>query len=195
MATVAIQLFLLNEAVDLMTPEAAAHIAVMRTGLTRIILFDRLLPPATVLLAMPLVGMVAVWSMELESRDKKSAARVLLVGLVPLLALRIGELGATVLAVSSFPGVGEVIVLPRRFFLGPRLLGGPDPDPWVHGLDARFNLVTIWVMAIWSHGLGRLGGGGFRWWARGVVLACFCIAALVTWSWGGTFVELILRGW
>jgi hypothetical protein len=109
--------------------------------------------------------------------------------------LRIGELGATIAGIAASLSVGDVMVLPGRFVVWPRLLAGDDPAPWVYLLDSRANLITVWVAALWVKGLGDTVSPGQRLITTLIVVLSMLAASLVTWSWGPPLLEVILRGW
>lgn len=193
-ATATLQIMLLERAIG-DAGNIAAHISVMRTGLIRLILVDRMLPPATASLAALVAGTIAIFSMELAAPARRLLRWVLLLGMVPILALRLGELGVTLLGAVSQLSVGDVMELPGRFVLGPLFFAGSDPAPWVYLVDARFNLVTVWMGVVWVKGLRCCTPGESIRWPVFVTCSSFLVASLATWSWGTPFLDLVLRGW
>ena len=192
--TAIIQIVLLERAIG-NSGHIDTHISVMHSGFIRLILVDRLLPPATALLTAMIVGAIAIFSMELGAPARRQLRGVLVVGMVPLLFMRIGELGATVLGAASALSPGDVMVLPGRFVLGPRVVAGSDPAPWIYLLDARLNLVTIWMAVVWAKGLRCCAPGESIYWPAFVTCLSSLVASLATWSWEATFLDLVLRGW
>jgi hypothetical protein len=196
LATAAIQLVLLDQALETLSlVNPASHVPMMRAGFLRLIAVDRFLPPPTLIMAAVGLFGICTWSIQLSREKYRRLGWIILFGLLPVLLLRAGEFGLTLLGLWGTPSVGEVMVLPGRFTVGPRLFAGADPAPWVYGLDARLNLVTLWVALLWLRGVGDLVPRQDRMWAVVMTVVSLFFASLVTWSWGPPFLDLILRGW
>jgi hypothetical protein len=165
-------------------PQLDLHYQAMRDGLTRVIIADRLILSPTLLLAAVLL-VLASEPILAVARDRRSAIWVMaLLGLAPLLVQQVGELIVTYLAIpGAHPSPGDAINLPHRFVTGPLLFwhGDASPPPWFEVINARFNIITLWCVAVWSVGLRTLDGGKVRPWHIGAPLTCLGIAGVVTW--------------
>ncbi len=160
------------------------HYGMMGEGLTRLILVDRLVPSPTlvlsavvlVLLAEPLLGL---------ARDRRAALwTVAVLGLAPLVAQGIGELVlAYSTTLSARPTPGDAISIGNRFDTGFLLLwsGNSPPPEWLVILDARFNLITLWCVALWAVGLQTLDGAELRGWHVAVPMASLVVGGVITW--------------
>ncbi|MFQ6046961.1 MAG: hypothetical protein ACE5PT_11510 [Gemmatimonadales bacterium] len=170
----------------------------MRGGLVRLIVADRLVPSPTIILAALLLG----WAVEpvlALARDRRRAIwAVVLLSLAPLIVARLGELAVTYLISPKAAVIpADAIQMPHRFLTGPLLAWrGADPAPaWLELLDARFNLIVLWCIALWAVGLRELDGGG-RWAAWHWLLPVSCVAggAVATWILGPLALTVLLRG-
>jgi hypothetical protein len=159
------------------------HHEAMRAGLTRIILADRLVPSLTPVIAAGLVVIVAAPILSLADERQTRIWAVAMVGLAPLLIEGLGELAMTYLAAPSDPTPGEAVDLANRFVTGPLLFWRSDsPAPsWLHIMNARFNLITIWCVVLWAVGLRVLEGSASRAWHIAVPLTSLGVAGVLTW--------------
>ncbi len=178
------QLALLGEA---LAPQGQValdlHHEAMRSGLTRVILADRLLLSPTLLLAAGLVVLVSEPILSLADDRRKGLWAIALLGLAPLLVQEVGELTLTYLAAPTDPTPGEAVDLANRFVTGPLLFwrGETPAPPWLQILNSRLNLVTLWCVALWAMGLRALDGGRLQPWHVAVPLTSLGIAGVVTW--------------
>lgn len=168
--------------------------AMMWRGLRRLALVDRLVPPAGALAAALLIVLAAEPVLALP-RDRRHALwSVAVLGLAPLLALRMGELVITYL--PHGPGLrppGEVLRLPHQFVTGPLLIWPAESAPaWLHVVDARLNLITLWCVVLWMLGLRGLDGGRLAAWHLAVPLAALVGGGLFSWLLAPPVISLIL---
>lgn len=178
-------------------PMRDMHFAAMHAGLVRAIVLDRIVPPPTVVLATFLLAVVARPVLADSEERGRAVWAVVLLGLAPLVAQRLGELVMTYVAqLDSSPVPGDAVTLPLEFTAGPLLLWrqeGPTPM-WLHVINARLNLFTIWAIVIWAVGLRELDGRRLLPWHIGVPAACLLLAGVVTWVVGPLVLGLTLRG-
>jgi hypothetical protein len=175
-------------------PLRDAQHAMMWSGLLRFVLVDRLVPPPTLLLAAILLVLVAEPVLALP-RDRRPALwSVAVLGLAPILVQRIGEAVITYLPMEGVvPVPGQVLNLPHQLVTGPLLLWPQSTaPPWLHILDARLNLISIWSLALWTWGLRCLDGRRLEAWHVGVPLATLVGAGLLSWMFTQPVVLLIL---
>jgi len=169
------------------------HHQVLAGGLIRLTVVDRLVPPPTVMVAGALVAWAADSLLGLAGDARRRIAAVAVLGLVPLLVQRAGELVVTYAADVPLPLVpGSAMGLPQEFVTGPALLWRHDPPRWLLAISQRANLVTAWVVVIWAVGLRALDAGRWRAWHLGVPLLCLAVAGLLTWWFERTALTLIL---
>lgn len=196
-ATLPRQLPLLATAFPL-TGDVAADFAAraMRSGLSRLIVADRLVPSPTLLIAAVLTAVAADPVLVLARERRAALWSMILLGLAPLVLLRVGELALTWLA--SLPAgapPGEIIALPHKFRTGPALLWRQDGTPpvWLERLDATVNAVSLWSLALWSIGLARLDGRPrLAPWHIGLPAVCLAGGAIVTWVLAPTVLAAVL---
>jgi len=164
--------------------ELDVHYQAMRDGLTRVIIADRLVLSPTLLLAAVLLVLMSEPILAV-ARDRRGAIwAIALLGLAPLLVQQVGELIVTYLAQPGLhPRPGDAVNLPHRFVTGPLIFWRRDASPpaWFEAVNARFNIITLWCVAVWSVGLRTLDGGKLRIWHVGVPLTCLAVAGVVTW--------------
>jgi hypothetical protein len=171
------------------------HHAALSAGLNRYIVFDRLVPPPTILLAAGLVIIAARPMLALAGDRARRIWPAVLLGLVPLLFQRIGEAAVTYIASRGVTGPGLVIMLPRQFVTGPALLWvSADAPTWIQALSARLNLVSAWSLGLWSLVLRELDGPPFRSWHWLLPASCLATAALMTWWLEPMVLAMILGG-
>lgn len=178
------QLALLNQSLAPLGQVALdSHHAAMRSGLTRVIVADRILLSPTMLLAAVLVVIVSEPILSLADDRRKRLWTIVLLGLAPLLIQEVGELALTYLAAPTDPTPGEAVGLANRFVTGPLLFWRQDaPAPlWLQILNSRLNIITLWCVALWAIGLRSLDGGRLLPWHVAVPLTSLGIAGVVTW--------------
>ena len=169
----------------------AAHYAAMRSGLIRLIVFDRLVPPPTLVLSAFLVGLAAGPALSLSRDQDRLLWTAILLGLAPIAIQRIGETVATYLTAAGT--LGDAITLPQVFATGPGLFAGAD-HRWVEQLDASLNLVSLWCLFLWAGVLWVLDGGKWKAWHVGLPLLALVIGGVVTGVLGPAVIRGILIG-
>lgn len=167
------------------------------SGLTRLIVVDRLVPfPAALLGAVFLV--LAAEPVLVLPRDRRPAlVAVAVIGLAPVVVGRLGELGYTwLVSTGGDVAPGMALTLPHRFAIGARLfwIAATAPPPWVELLESRLNLVTLWSAALWAAGLAHLDRGRLEPWHGILAFGCLVLAGIVTWVAGPIVVPVVLRG-
>lgn len=165
-----------------------SHLSALAAGLTRLMVVDRIVPLPTVLVAALLVYLAAEPVLMLATSRRRELLVVVVLGLAPLVVLRLGELATSWLADVDAMRIspGQVVRLPHRFATGALLLwreARPPPSA-LETLEARVNLFSVWSVGLWAYGLSRLDAGGGCLWH--VILPAVCLAAggLVTWAIG-----------
>lgn len=155
----------------------------MESGLTRLILGDRLVPPPTLVLAALLLAAAADPVLALARDRRRALWAVVLLGLTPLLAQRLGELAVTYLTVfDAVPRAGDAVTLPHTFSTGPALLWPGERAPvWLTSLSQRVNLVAAWAVALWAIGLKELDRGKLAAWHVTLPVGCLLVATVITW--------------
>lgn len=182
------QLALLGQAIAPGGADAAApHLRALASGLTRLIIVDRLVPLPSVVLAAVLLYLAAEPVLVLPTSRRRELISVIVIGLTPLVILRAVELVLT-WSVHAGTGIslGEVLRLPHRFAFGAALLwrhGGPAPAV-LEILEARVNLFSLWTAGLWAYGLTRLDTGGVRAWHALLPVVCLGVAGILTWASG-----------
>ncbi len=164
-----------------------AHLGVLRAGLTRLLVFERLVPPLPYLMGGTVLWLLAAPMLAGRRATRRggaaAVAAVLAVALAPLLVQRLGEL-AVVLALPADGRVmaGDVAGLPARFNVGAAgvltALGVAAPG-WLGIAAEAANGVGLWVVALWGWGLSRLDRDAGRsaraphtlWWYAGAAAA------------------------
>jgi hypothetical protein len=197
LATLPQQLALLETALPIpREPMLAAQQEMLRRGLTRLILFDRLLPQPAVLVGGGLLVLLAEPALML-ARDRRSALGALaIIGLAPLLVDRLGQLVLSLLVSShQVVSAAEAIRLPHRFVTGPLALWhAPSPAPaWLELLNARVNLVSLWCVALWVVGIRELSGGKWAVWQLALPVVSLAGAGVVTWAVAPWVLAMLLR--
>lgn len=170
------------------------HHTVLRPGLVRLMLLDRLVPPPTVLLASLFVFWAADGMLHLGGSHRQRVGAIIAMGLVPLLLQRAGELAISWLAVPP-PHVlpGFAVSLPQQFATGATLFWPPGEAPgWAEAVGARLNLVTLWSVALWSVGLRELDGEGYGPFHLLLPVMCLAAAGFITWSLGPPLWSIVL---
>jgi len=136
-----------------------AHLAVLRIGLGRLLLFERLVPPLPFLAAGAMLALVA--GPVLSGRGVRAGAigAVLTLGAAPLLVQRVGELAVVLAAPAAALGAGDVAALPARFNVGVAgalAAAGIQAPGWLGVAAEAANGAGLWVVALWGWGLSRL---------------------------------------
>ena len=169
------------------------HHRALAAGLTRLILFDRLVPPPTVLLAGVLLALAAEPMLSFAQDHRFRVRAVMVLGLAPLLVQRAGELAvAYLLTAPPHPTPGLAVVLPQQFATGPALFWSGVAPAWLEALSARINVMTLWSVGVWAAGLRELDGGRLRAWHVALPVFCLAGAGFITWSLGPSVLALIL---
>lgn len=195
-ATLPRQLDLLARAFPMTGDATADAVAgLMRRGLTRLLVADRLVAEPVLLIAGVLVGVAAEPVLALPSGRRSAIWTVVVLGLAPLLIARVGELAVTWLVdVSAGAPPGDILLLPHRFRTGPALLWGGEHLPrWVEVLDGAVNLISFWIIGLWALGL-RLLDGGERLAAWHVLLPAVCVGggAVAVWIMAAPVLAVVL---
>jgi len=177
-------------------PMLAAQQEMLRDGLTRLILLDRLFPQPAVLVGAGLLVLLAEPVLML-ARDRRAAlVAVAIVGVAPLLVDRFGQLVLCMLVPAhEVASPAEAIRLPHRFVTGPLALWrAPSPAPsWLELLNARVNLISLWCVALWVVGIRELSGGKWAVWQLTLPVASLAAAGVVTWAVAPWVLSMLLR--
>ena len=180
-------------AVALLGPDGPPHGPFMMDGLRRLVVLDRLVPPLTPLLAAVLVFHLASAWLPTGAAGRRSLIAVLVVGLAPLVVLRAGELITVWLVPFEGMRAGDVISAPRLFATGPLLFSARDAvTASLDLLDARMNLVVLWMLGLWVAGLRQVEGGRWAGWHVGVPVVAWVTASAFTWWLAAPVAALVL---
>lgn len=169
----------------------------MHSAIVRLVVVDRLLPPLTFALAAGILCALAAPVLSLSQDDNRQLVVLAILGLAPLLVLRLSEAVLVWLVpAGSVATLGDTVTLPQRFVTGPKLLwrGEGVPPAWLETLDARLNLFSLWCAALWAAGLRFLDGGRLALWHVILPAAAFLLAGLVTWALGPLVLPVVLGG-
>ena len=163
-----------------------AHLAVLRVGLTRLLLFERLVLPLPFVASGTLLALVA--GPILSGRGVKGGAIVamLSLGAAPLLVQRAGELAVVLASPGIGLAAGDVAGLPARFNVGlaGALAAAGLPAPgWLGVAAEAANGVGLWVVALWGWGMGRLDCDAGRSQRAGHTI-WWCVAAATAYAAG-----------
>lgn len=136
-----------------------AHLGVLRVGLRRLLLFERLLVPLPFLAGGVVLWLVAAPVLGGRGVSAGAIAAVLALGAAPLLVQRAGELAVVLASPGAALAAGDVAGLPARFNVG--LAGalaawGIAAPGWLGVVAEATNGVGFWVVALWAWGLSRL---------------------------------------
>ncbi len=172
-----------------------SHHAAMWEGLVRLVVADRLVPPPTFLLSAVVLAVAAEPVLALSKVHRPAIWAVVLIGLAPMVALRLGELTVTYLVPLPAPRPGDAISLPRQFTTGPLLLwrSAAAPPAWLTSLSQYASLLTVWSVGLWAMGLRELDGRRLAGWHVALPLACLGFAAFASW-WLGPMAASLLLG-
>ncbi len=166
--------------------------ALMRPGLVRLIVVDRLVPPPSLVLAAGVLVLLAEPALGIARHRRAALVAVAVLGLAPVGVQRVGELVVTyAAAVARTPGA--VVELPHRFVSGPLLVwSGRGAPTWMHVVDARVNLVALWCVVLWSLGLKELVAARLGPWRFALPVMAVMIAGVMTWAFSQPFLLLLL---
>lgn len=164
-----------------------AHDAVLRAGLHRYVLADRMLPPLPYLLGALLVAAVAVPLLAANGVRAGTVAGVLVAGASPLLVQRLGELAVVWLTPPEGLVAGEIVSLPARFNVGVAgtlAWAGVVVGGWRSVVAEAVNAVGLWVVVLWGWGLARLDRGPRALAPRAAGAAWWCLLAATAYGAG-----------
>jgi hypothetical protein len=136
-----------------------AHLGVLRIGLRRLLLFERLVLPLPFVASGTLLALVAGPVLSGRGVTTGAIVAMLALGAAPLLVQRAGELAVVLAAPGIGLAAGDVAGLPARFNVGlaGALAAAGVPAPgWLGVAAEAANGVGLWVVALWGWGLGRL---------------------------------------
>jgi hypothetical protein len=138
---------------------ASAHAEVLRGGLARYLVADRLLPPLPFVVAAALVAWIAAPALAGRRVAGRAVCGVLAVGAAPLLLQRLGELAVVWVTPAEGLVPGDVTGLAARFNVGAAgLLAavGAAPGGTLSVVAEAANAIGLWVVGLWGWGLARL---------------------------------------
>lgn len=152
-----------------------AHLGVLRVGLRRLLLFERIVFPLPFLAGGAVLWLVAAPALSGRGVTAGAIVAVLAMGAAPLLVQRAGELAVVLATPGAHLAAGDVAGLPARFNVGlaGALAGAGIAAPgWLSVVAEAANGVGAWVVVLWAWGLGRLdrdasraaGAGHTMWW-------------------------------
>ncbi|MGA2383732.1 MAG: hypothetical protein ABSG61_09900 [Gemmatimonadales bacterium] len=156
-----------------------AHLAVLRIGLGRLLLFERLVLPLPFLAAGTLLALAAAPVLSGRGVSAGAVVAVLALGAAPLLVQRAGELAVVLATPGAGLGPGDVAGLPARFNVGVAgalAAAGVAAPGWLGAAAEAANGVGLWVVALWGWGLARLDRDASRS-VRGAHTIGWCVAA------------------
>ncbi|MDH3289593.1 MAG: hypothetical protein OEO20_04860 [Gemmatimonadota bacterium] len=196
-ATVPRQVAILNRTlVSLGDAALDAQREVLRAGVLRLIVVDRLVPSPTLLVAAILVLVAAEPVLMLARDQRPGLVAVIGLGLAPLVVQRVGELAVTyLLGPGAHLTAGDAIMAPHRFATGPALFwaGSVTVPEWVELLETRVNLVSVWCAGLWALGLHSLDGRSWAPWHLALPILCLAGAGVLTWAFGPMVIQIVLR--
>ncbi|MFQ5551159.1 MAG: hypothetical protein ACE5FJ_07980 [Gemmatimonadales bacterium] len=178
-------------AVALGTSELGFHVGVMHAGIERLIAFDRLSPPFTVIIAGMMVHVIATESLALDRVERRQLAVMLVAACGPLVLQRWVEMIVVMVRLESVASVGDVVEL-SQFAATAWLTPFEAFGKLGAEIGRRASAFALWTVGIWSAQL-------WAWKARSrlavyapvVGLAFGCLVTLLL---GPTVIRLILRG-
>jgi hypothetical protein len=140
-------------------PLLDAHLGVLRVGLRRLLLVERLVFPLPYLAGGILLCLVSAPVLAGRGVTIGAIVAVLALGAAPLLVQRSGELAVVLAAPGAHLAAGDVAGLPARFNVG--LAGalaawGVSAPGWLGVVAEAANGVGLWVVVLWAWGLSRL---------------------------------------
>jgi hypothetical protein len=140
-------------------PLLDAHLVVLRSGLERYLLADRLLPPLPFVFGALIVAAVAAPVLAGRGVSTGAVVGVLAVGAAPLVVQRLGELALVLVAPGGGLAAGEVVRLPARFNVGVAgvlSVVGVTSTGALSVVAEATNATGLWVVGLWGWGLARL---------------------------------------
>ena len=175
-------------------PLLDAQTELLRSGVLRLIVADRLVASPTLIVAALFLALAAEPVLMLAREQRPAIWAIVLLGLAPLVVQRVGELAITYVAAIADPVAGDAITAPHRFVTGPLLLWrGEGPAPgWLELLSRRVNLIALWCLVLWSLGMRQLDGGRWQLWHAALPATCVAAAGLLTWMLGPIVLALVL---
>ncbi len=144
------------------SPLLDAHAAVLRAGLARLVVADRLLPPLPYCFAAALLALAAAPLLAERGVRPLTVVCVIAAGASPLLLQRLGELAVVWLVPPDGLASGDIVSLPARFNVGAAgvlAAMGTLPGGWAGVAAEAANAVGIWVVGLWGAGLALLARG------------------------------------
>lgn len=177
-------------------PTIDLHGQMLLAGLRRLVLVDRLFPPAVLAVAAALTALGAEPVLMLPRNRRRALWAIVILGLAPLVVQRIGEAAITWLLPIG-PGVppGAIIELPHRFRTGPALFwaDAATRPAWLELLDGSVNAIALWSLALWAVGLRRLDGTPrLATWHVALPVAALAGATIIVWVLAGPILALVL---
>ncbi len=163
-----------------------AHLGVLRAGLARLLVFERLVVPLPFVAAGALLAVVAGPVLSGRGVSAGTVWAVLALGAAPLLVQRAGELAVVLATPAAGLGPGDVAGLPARFNVG--VAGalsatGVAAPGWLGVAAEAANGVGLWVVVLWGWGLARLDRDASRS-ARAPHTIWWCVAAAAAYAAG-----------
>lgn len=163
-----------------------AHLGVLRIGLRRLLLFERLVVPLPFIAGGALLWLVAAPVLAGRGVGSGPLVSVLVLGAAPLLVQRCGELAVVLAVPGAGLGPGDVAGLPARFNVGVAgvLAAARVQAPgWLGVMAEAANGLGLWVAALWGWGLARLDRDACRS-ARAGHVVWWCAAAAAAYAAG-----------
>jgi hypothetical protein len=136
-----------------------AHLGMLRAGLRRLLLFERLAFPLPFLAGGIVLWLVAAPVLSGRGVTSGRVAAVLALGTAPLLVQRCGELAVVLAVPAAGLGAGDVAGLPARFNVGVAgvlAAAGVSAPGWLGVAAEAASGVGAWVVVLWAWGLARL---------------------------------------
>ncbi len=169
---------------------------VLRAGVVRLMVVDRMVPAPTLLVAAVLL-LIAAEPVLMLARDRRPGlVAVIALGLAPLILQRVGELLVTYLVhPAAHVTAGDAIMAPHRFTTGPTLFWAREGvvPGWAELLETRLNLASVWCVGLWSVGLKATDGRPWAPWHVALPAACLLGAGVLTWAVGPMAIQIVLR--
>jgi hypothetical protein len=159
-----------------------AHLGMLRAGLRRLLLFERLVFPLPFLMGGTVLWLVAAPVLAGRGVTAGTVGGVLALGTAPLLVQRCGELAVVLAVPAAGLGAGDVAGLPARFNVGVAgvlAAAGLAAPGWLGVAAEAASGVGAWVVVLWVWGLARLDRDATRsphdghalWWSVAAVSA------------------------
>ena len=164
-----------------------AHVAVLRVGLARYVLADRLLPPLPYAIGAVFAWLVSAPVLAGSGVRARTVAAVLMAGASPLLVQRAGELAVVWLTPGGALAAGDIVGLPARFNVGVAgalAAAGVRLDGWRSVAAEAANGIGVWVVLLWGWGLACLDRGPRATAPRASGAIRWCLVAAVAYGAG-----------